>query len=103
MKTMEILSVKFTQSLPTVTGMYLVLEKTPPPLVDEFFCNPFLCRINVDAQGNDWVQYSMEWTHLKMAPRDWHPIRPDCGWWFSRRIMNFEFDGNETVTDGNAQ
>lgn len=100
---MEILHMKFSQVMPTVTGMYLVLEKSPYPGVDEYFCNPFLCRINVDHRGAIWVQYSMWWAKQTMTPRDWHPIRPDCGWWFSLRIIRFEFDGNATVTEGNAE
>lgn len=90
MKTLEILNMEFSQVLPATTGMYLVLEKSPPAGVDEYFCNPFLCRINVDSEGNAWVQYSMEWAKQQMTPRDWHPIPANCGWWFSGRIKKIE-------------
>jgi hypothetical protein len=87
----EILGVRFRQQLPTVTGAYLVLEALPPHPADEYFANPFLCRINVDQQGNRWVQYSMEWSSSKSTPPDWTPIADNCGWFFSRRIERIKF------------
>lgn len=87
----EVLRIKFTKSLPTATGAYFILMDDPPGDVDEYFCNPILARVNVDAQGNRWIQYSQQWSNQTMTPRDWHPIHDKCGWWFSRQIKNINF------------
>lgn len=91
----EVLRIKFTKSLPSETGAYFILPGDPPADIDEYFCNPILTRVNVDEQGNRWVQYSAQWTNQKMTPRDWHPIPDDCGWWFSRQVRNIKFSGDE--------
>jgi hypothetical protein len=98
-KEIEILKIKFTKSLPAVTGAYFILMDDPPGNVDEYFCNPVLARVNVDEQGNRWVQYSQRWSNQTITPREWHPIPDNCGWWFSRKIDRVQFGGR----DSNAQ
>jgi hypothetical protein len=91
----EVLRIKFTKSLPSETGAYFILLGDPPAHIDEYFCNPVLARINVDQQGNRWVQYSPQWANQKMTPRDWHPIPDNCGWWFSPQVMKIKFTRDE--------
>lgn len=86
----EVMRITFRRGLPKASGQYLVLEEAPKAGADEYFCNPYLCRINVEG-GNAWVQYSVQWSSMEMTPRDWHPIPSNCQWFFSPPINRILF------------
>lgn len=94
-KEIEVLRIKFTQALPVKSGILFILTETPPGGVDEYFCNPILAHVNVDQQGNRWVQYSVKWSTSTLTPREWYPISDDCGWWFSGHVTGIEIGNSE--------